>query len=77
MEQLHGGLKDIFSTILRNHHEQEGSRQLPPIIVLHGNGNVIAPGGTVHVVSRGHPSDALMSGAPLVPANESPLGGTV
>lgn len=48
MERLNGGLKDIFSTILKD-HTAEGSKLLQPIIILHGNGNVLAPGGTVHV----------------------------
>lgn len=52
MDKTNGGLKDIFSTILKDHQAGDGSRPLPPIIVLHGNGNVIAPGGTVHVVHR-------------------------
>jgi hypothetical protein len=50
MEQLHGGLKDIFNTILRDNETTESGMRMPSIIVLHGNGNVIAPGGTVHVV---------------------------
>lgn len=51
MDRLNGGLRDIFSTILKDHQAADTNRPpLPPIIVLHGNGNVIAPGGTVHVV---------------------------
>lgn len=47
MEQLKGGLKDIFSTILAT---ETKTGNATPHIVIHGNGNVIAPGGTVHVV---------------------------
>jgi hypothetical protein len=48
MEQLNGGLKDIFATILA----ETGTKADGPApgIVVHGNGNVIAPGGTVHYV---------------------------
>lgn len=51
MDRLNGGLKDIFSTIL-NDKKTSGtaSDAGAPRIVIHGNGNVIAPGGTVHVV---------------------------
>lgn len=54
-QQLNAGLKDIFSTILKDHQGAEGGRPLPPIIVLNGNGNVIAPGGTVHLVQARPP----------------------
>jgi hypothetical protein len=47
MEQINAGLKDIFSSILKD--TSDGSKSLPTIIVLSGNGHVIAPGGTVHV----------------------------
>lgn len=57
MDQLNGGLKDIFSTIFKN-HQGEGNKPLPPIIILHGNGNVIAPGGTVHVMRTELPAEA-------------------
>lgn len=47
MERLNGGLKDIFSTILS---ETTKRPEAPaPQISIRGNGNVIAPGGTVHV----------------------------
>lgn len=57
-ERVNAGLMDIFNTILKDHQGKapEGNSALPPIIVLHGNGNVIAPGGTVHMV-QGEPSD--------------------
>lgn len=56
MEQLNGGLKDIFRTILKD--SAETNRPLPAIIVLAGNGHVIAPGGTVHVHDHRHDDDA-------------------
>jgi hypothetical protein len=71
MERLNGGLKDIFSTILKANNEAGDTKPLPPIIVLAGNGNVIAPGGTVHVVSRAHAMEDLVPGGILVPASES------
>lgn len=46
MEQLNKGLNEIFSTILKDAGE---SKSMPAIIVVSGNGHVIAPGGTVHV----------------------------
>lgn len=50
MERLDGGLKDIFDTILGETRPGKPSNAAVPKIVVHGNGNVIAPGGTVHVV---------------------------
>lgn len=48
MDQAHGGLKDIFSTILGETSGKPTAAR--PKIVVNGNGNVIAPGGTVHYV---------------------------
>jgi hypothetical protein len=59
MEQIHGGLKDIFNTILNN--QDAANRSLPPIIILHGNGHVIAPGGTVHVIQQPRSDTARIS----------------
>lgn len=47
MDQVNRGLKDIFGTMLKD--TTEASRAFPTIIILSGNGHVIAPGGTVHV----------------------------
>jgi hypothetical protein len=50
MENVNGGLKDIFSTILNQQSETAGKRrQLDQPIIVRGDGNVIALGGTVHV----------------------------
>lgn len=47
--QANGGLKDIFKTILSDTEPIKPALQ-PQRIVVHGDGNVIAPGGTVHYV---------------------------
>ena len=49
MDKPNGGLKDIFSTILGETTRRPPNTP-PPKIVVHGNGNVIALGGTVHYV---------------------------
>lgn len=51
MERFTGSLKDIFSTVLKDNGESR-NKPLPAIIILAGNGHVIAPGGTVHVVQN-------------------------
>lgn len=45
-KQANAGLKDIFSTILKDH---DLGHKVPQIVVLQGSGHVFAPGGTVHV----------------------------
>jgi hypothetical protein len=57
MEHLNGSLKDIFGTILGETGKKTSTAT--PRIVVHGNGNVIAPGGTVHYV---HTSSARAAG---------------
>jgi hypothetical protein len=61
MEQLNGGLKDIFSTILGETGKKKKASVATPRIVVHGNGNVIAPGGTVHYV---HTTPGRLRGDP-------------
>lgn len=46
-----GGLRDIFSTILKDTTTRRAD-PAPQRIVVHGNGNVIAPGGTVHYIQQ-------------------------
>lgn len=54
-KNVSGGLKDIFSTVLNETSPRKDATTAARIVV-HGNGNVIAPGGTVHVTNAPTPA---------------------